>query len=85
MEFVASTFIEDGTLELHLDGRVVLRNGGRVSVKLKKGFHKVSWFIKGKTGTSYTISISSPASAEFHLSKVITENDLKTNSTTFKI
>ena len=87
MEFVASTFIEDGKgmLELSLDGEVILRNNGRVSKRLNKGFHKVSWVVKGKIGTSFTISISSPFEAEFHLSKVITENDFETNLTTFKI
>ena len=87
MEFVVSTFIEDGegTLELSLDGEVILRNSGKVSMKLNKGFHKVSWFVKGKIGTSYTISISSPSEAAFHLSKVITENEFETNLTTFKI
>lgn len=85
MEFVASTFIEDGTLELRLDGQVVLRNSGRVSIKLEEGLHEVSWRVEGKMGTSFTISISSPASAEFHLTKVITEDDYKINLTTFKI
>lgn len=85
MEFVASTFIEDGTLELSLDGRLVLSNSGKIQVELEKGFHEVSWIVKGKIGTSYTISVSSPSAAEFHLSKVITENDFKTNLTTFKI
>lgn len=85
MEFVASTFIEDGTLELRLDDQVVLKDSGRVSIKLEKGFHEVSWKVEGKIGSSFTISISSPASAEFHLSKVITQDDFKINLITFKV
>ncbi len=85
MEFTASTFIEDGTLELKLNGKVVLTNSGRVSLKLKKGNYEVSWEVKGKIGTSYTISISSPATAVFHLSKVISDDDFKINLIKFKI
>ncbi len=52
---------------------MVLRNSGRVSMKIEKGFHDVSWFVRGKIGTSFTISISSPPAAQFHLSKVLVE------------
>ncbi|MBO3697359.1 hypothetical protein [Roseivirga sp. E12] len=75
MKFEASTFVEDGILELEIDDKLVLQNNGKVSLEISKGSHNVSWRIKGKIGTSFTVSISSPAFASFQLTKLLIEEN----------
>lgn len=75
MKFEASTFIESGELVLKLNDEIVLRNTGKVSLKIDIGQqYKVSWTVMGESGTSYSITISSPPLAEFHLVKMLGED-----------
>ncbi len=82
---VASTFIENGTLDLKLNNQIILSGSGKVSINLKKGDHELTWIAKGELGTSFTISISSPAHIAYHLNKVITQQKSEMHIIEFKI
>lgn len=74
MKFEASTFIEDeaGTLILKLNGREVISGSGKIAMELDPNeSYELVWEVKGMKGTAYTISVSHPVSAAFHLSKVL--------------
>lgn len=76
MKFEASTFMENGILTLKLNGETVLEGTGRITLDLptNTSFH-VAWEVSGERGSTYTISVSSPPMAQYHLSKVIAERD----------
>ncbi|MFA0964530.1 hypothetical protein AB9P05_22170 [Roseivirga sp. BDSF3-8] len=70
--FIASIFVEDGTLQLSLNGKVILRGRGQCRKELQPGTtYKVAWQVQGKPGSAYTLSISSPREAEMQLTKTI--------------
>lgn len=67
--FRASTHIEEGTVELRLNNRVI-SNRQRISEEsLIKGDYIVEWFAEGKAFGSFGITISSPLTAEFQLTR----------------
>ena len=70
--FSASVFVEEGTIVLKLNGAEILNKPGKVDMEIEKGKkYEVSWEVKAKAGNSYTLSISSPKEAEYHLTKVL--------------
>ena len=70
---MVSVFVESGSIELKLNGESLLKGSGRIERFLSSNTEqKLSWKINGPVGSSYTISVSSPKEAEFHLSKVLT-------------
>lgn len=72
MRLEISCFIENGELSLSLNGETIILGSGRLKKDIQTGkSYRIDWLVKGMQGTSYSISISSPQLAEFHLSKVI--------------
>ncbi len=83
MELTASTFIEDGQMELRLNNKVIITNSGKISLSLDgKKEYVLSWKVVGNIGTAFTISISSPASSSFHLSRILGAEGVYTDSLT---
>lgn len=85
MRFIASTFIEEGELRLKLNGQTVIEGSGKISVEIGRGDHEVIWEVKGKIGTSFTVSISSPSQVTYHISRIITEVDKERQLICFNI
>lgn len=72
MKFEVSCFIEDGMLILKLNNETIIQGSGRFDMTIEKGMtHTLKWEVNGKKGTTFSISVSSPQLAEFHMSKVI--------------
>lgn len=71
-KLVASTFVENGTLSVYLDNRVIIQNNDSVTVTLRvEEEYIVHWFAEGTPGTSYSISISSPQNAQVQLTRLL--------------
>jgi hypothetical protein len=82
-KMTASASVSNGSLWLFLDNELILKNSGVVNIELKdSGEHIVHWFVSGK-GT-YTISVSSPKEAEFHLTKMLNSSGKEIDSFTFR-
>ena len=71
--FRASTHIENGALQVRLNDVEVIRNTAIYEHPLEKGNYIVQWFVEGKANSSFIITISSPASAEFQLMRKLDE------------
>jgi hypothetical protein len=63
----ASTHIENGTIQLSLNNRVIVTGNERYEAELCKGDYVIQWFVEGKPYTSFGITVSSPVTAEFQL------------------
>lgn len=64
-----STHVQDGLLVLRLDDEMILEGSGVYDEELREGAHVLQWYVKGIPSTSFALSISSPALAEFQISK----------------
>jgi hypothetical protein len=64
-----STHVEDGYLVVRLNDAVIIEGSSKYEAGLLPGGHVLQWYVYGKPGTSYSISISSPESAEFQVTK----------------
>ncbi|MCV9385986.1 hypothetical protein [Reichenbachiella ulvae] len=77
-----STFVENGKIEISLNGELILEEVGAKYLQLPiltGRDYKLGWTIRGQAGSAYSISISSPASAEFEMRKVIPKEEHETN------
>jgi hypothetical protein len=70
-QFIVSAFSGDGFLWLYLNEKLVLRNSQSVTLEIENGEHVVQWYVEGPSGGSYSITISSPAQAQFHIARVV--------------
>lgn len=72
-KLVVSAFLEEGIIKLLLDGKEILDPGQwQTSLDLKHGeTYCLHWFIKAKTKSVFSITVSSPIAAEFRLTKQI--------------
>ncbi len=74
-KFTAKTSIDSGIMKLNFDGdRFLLVKSGESrgrSVQIGNGKHVVQWYVQGQPGTSYTLEITSPKSAEASIKKTI--------------
>ena len=69
-QFQASTHVEDGMLTLKLDNQIVLQNSDSTSFDIRDHQeYVVQWFVVGRPGSMYSITISSPIEAQFQLSR----------------
>jgi hypothetical protein len=72
VKLVASTFIGRGELWLYLDNELIMQNSDTITMELEESVeHILHWFVKGATGSSYSITISSPKEAQYQLTRVI--------------
>lgn len=67
-KLVVSAFMEKGTVLLVMDGHA-LEAGFPNEVELDDQVHVLQWYVESPHGGQYTISISSPKSAEMQLTK----------------
>lgn len=67
-KLVVSAFMEKGKVHLVLDGHA-LEAGFPNEVELDDRGHVLQWYVESPHGGQYTISISSPKSAEMQLTK----------------
>jgi hypothetical protein len=66
--FRVSTHVEEGYIVLRLNDNCITRNTGVWEVEIEAHTeYIVQWFVQGRKGSSYTITISNPNEAEFHL------------------
>ncbi|HCW08640.1 MAG TPA: hypothetical protein DGG95_14875 [Cytophagales bacterium] len=71
-KMTASTHIIKGSLWLYLDNQQIMSNTDAVEVELEEGKdYIIHWFVKGGAGTQYSLTISSPKEAQFHLNKML--------------
>jgi hypothetical protein len=69
---VVSTFIGNGSLWLYLDNKLIATDSDSVTVELEEGIeYIVHWFVRGASGSSYSITISSPREAQYQLTRVV--------------
>lgn len=86
IKLVVSTFVEKGSLELSLNGEVILNDTDRITRELEPdGSFILSWHVHGEVGSSYTISVSSPREAEFHWVRSIGKTGEDFNDFKFRI
>jgi hypothetical protein len=84
--FIASIFVEDGTLQLSLNGKVLLSGRGQCQEEIQPGTtYKVTWNVQGSPGSAYTLSISSPREAEMQLTKTIGKSGEDANEFEFEM
>jgi hypothetical protein len=67
-KLVVSAFMEKGKVHLVLDGQA-LEMGFPNEVELDDHGHVLQWYVESPLGGQFTISISSPKSAEMQLTK----------------
>ena len=66
------TSVQDGKLQLQIDGKQVLSDTGSLSLQLKAGFtYVIQWFVIGEPGTDYTVIIDSPDEAKINLTRTL--------------
>jgi hypothetical protein len=69
-KLTVSASVSEGFLWLYLDHVVIIENTERISLEVESGQeYVIHWFVKGKPGTSYSITISSPKEAQFQLTR----------------
>ncbi|MCH6200422.1 hypothetical protein MMU07_12600 [Aquiflexum sp. LQ15W] len=67
-KLIVSAFVEKGKIQLILDGDL-LPSVFPVEMELDDEEHLLQWFVNSPTGGQFTLSISSPKSAEMQLTK----------------
>lgn len=65
---VASAYAEKGKVQLMLDGNP-LDSSYRIEIDLDDSLHILQWFAESPLGGQFTLSISSPKSAEMQITK----------------
>jgi hypothetical protein len=84
-KLVASTFIGSGSLWLYLDNELIMQNSDTITIELKEDTeYIVHWFVKGTSGTSYSITISSPREAQYQLTRGLGKSDKAFDGIKFK-
>lgn len=79
------TTIDDGQLQVQLDGKKILSNTGSVNRHLTKGQkYFINWFVKGSPGSKYSIKITAPDAAKMSRSKTLTQSGKDGNTFSFK-
>lgn len=73
-KLVVSAFVEKGQVQLLLDGRE-LSSPFPIQLDLKEDNHVLQWFVHALGDTQFTLSISSPKSAEMQLTKRLGKGD----------
>ena len=67
-----SAIVTDGSLWIYLDNALIVQNTEAASIDVEEGHeYVVHWFVRGKPGSTYTISISSPREAVMHITKAM--------------
>ncbi|WP_373520939.1 hypothetical protein [Aquiflexum sp.] len=67
-KLVVSAFVERGQIQLILDGNPVIPQFP-VEMELSDDEHVLQWYVESPIGGQFTLSISSPKSAEMQLTK----------------
>jgi hypothetical protein len=63
----ASTHVEEGTIELRLNGHVIGMPMTLYEKEIGRGDYQLEWKVEGKPYSAFRITVSSPVVAEFHL------------------
>lgn len=83
---VVSTFSEDGNIVLYLDDVEVSEQRDQIEISLEPGSeYLLHWFIKGKAKSVFSITVSSPRSAEYNLTKRICDGGKEIGGYHFKL
>ena len=67
-KLVLSTFLESGYIQLYLNGKQVI-SSFPLEMILDDKLHVLQWYVESPNGGQFTLSISSPKSAEMQLTK----------------
>ena len=69
---IVSTFSEEGSITIYLDDLQISKQRDQTEINLVPGSeYLLHWFIKGKPKSVFSITVSSPRSAEYNLTKRI--------------
>jgi len=67
-KLVLSAFVESGHIRLFLDGKQLMTSFP-MEMELENNLHVLQWYVDSPIGGQFTLSISSPKSAEMQLTK----------------
>lgn len=82
---VASTFIGNGELWLYLDNQLIMQNNDSVTVELEESTEYIlHWFVRGASGNTYSITISSPREAQYQLTRTLVSSGKDQGALRFK-
>ena len=86
-KLVVSAFLEEGTIKLLLDGEEIFNPGElHASMELKSGENYcLHWFVKARSKTVFSITVSSPSAAEYKLTKRLGEMGKEIGGYYFKL
>lgn len=69
------TITRGAAITFRLNGQIIHEGGGKIELRLRKNEeYKLSWEIKGKPGSRYTISVSPPLGLEFFVRGLVDES-----------
>jgi len=69
---IVSTFSEEGSIVIYLDDVELSKQRDQIEISLEPGSeYLLHWVIKGKAKSVFSITVSSPRSAEYNLTKRI--------------
>ena len=69
-----STYVEEGSITVKVNGQVILKASGHGQCTWfinQAGSQAMTWEVQGTGGTEYRISVASPNSAAFYLTKTL--------------
>lgn len=64
-----AAYIERGSVVVRVNDVEVVSGGGTYEGDVRPGSHVLQWYVASLSGTSYSISVSSPGEAEFQLTR----------------
>jgi hypothetical protein len=83
--FSTSTSIQNGLLQLKLNGRNFLVNSGRRSANIQAESHYVvQWFVRGVPGSDYSIEITSPHNAVISITRRLRDTGIDYGGFSFR-
>lgn len=86
IKLVASTFSIKGSIWFYLDEELISDGNVIKDVELEPGkSYLLHWVIKGKAGSTYSISVSSPKEALYSLTSVIGESEKELGGYMFQL
>lgn len=72
IQFIGNASAESGIIQVTLNGKIIINNGGSAQVDLEQGkIYVVQWFVKGSPMSHYSLEITSPPEAKIQMTKIL--------------
>ena len=86
-KLMVSTFLEEGLMKIFLDGQEISQEDMlHASIHLKSGENYcLQWFVQAKVKSVFSITVSSPKSAELNLTQRVGETGKEIGGYYFKL